>query len=516
MEATASGGLFIDTNEGLNNTGGKIAALGKNAEVVVFAGSGIVNGSGVISASGSGAHVDFETAISGGTLRTTSGGVINSLGGTITGVTIASGSLVNVGNAETLQLYGTIANSGTIAVSATTSLTDLLVGTTALTGGGKVQLSSATSGGESGMAAVGAGTVLTNVNNTIFGAGGIGVGGDTSLTLVNSGTINANVNTTSGMLVIDLLNPISNAGLMEATNSGGLYLLSTTISNTSAGQVVASGAKAQVILFDSTIIGGTLKTSGASAAIITDKNSINDGISGATIASGSLVAAAGFNETLTLSGGTIGVGATVETLSGGHIIVTGAVTNSGALFANGGAGSLLDIANGTVVTGGGIIKIGNGAAQIEGSGSENVTFVASASGGLLIDDAFLTPTAYSGNITSFGGVTHTNHSQFIDLAQVTSDSTVSAFYTSVTANSGVLTVTSGLVPVTVAQINFIGHYATSNFQISSGFGGTVMIVDPDGAERRERDAREFRDVPAARHRSAEYRFRRADDARLYG
>ena len=55
------------------------------------------------------------------------------------------------------------------------------------------------------------------------------------------------------------------------------------------------------------------------------------------------------------------------------------------------------------MTGGGIIKIGNGAAQIEGSGSENVTFVASASGGLLIDDAFLTPTAYSGNITSFGG-----------------------------------------------------------------------------------------------------------------
>ncbi|HWZ09778.1 MAG TPA: hypothetical protein VNW48_01680 [Xanthobacteraceae bacterium] len=290
--------------------------------------------------------------------------MINSLGGIISGASIASGSLVSVGNAETLQLYGTIANSGTIAVSATTSLTDLVVGTTRLTGGGKVLLSSASSGGESGIAAVSAGTVLTNVNNTIFGASGIGVG-DTSLTLVNSGTINANVNTTSGKLVIDLLNPISNTGVLEATNSGGLYLLSTMISNTS-GMVVASGGKAQVILFDSTIRGGTLKTSGVSAVIITDKNSTNDGISGARIVSGSLVAAAGVNETLTLSGGTIGVGATVETLSGGHIIVTGAVTNSGALFANGGAGSLLDIVNGAVVTGGGIIKIGNGTAQIEG------------------------------------------------------------------------------------------------------------------------------------------------------
>ena len=281
-----------------------------------------------------------------------------------------------------------------------------------LSGGGKIALSSS----GNNFFSVGTTVTLTNVNNNIFGAGGIDVGGDTSLTLVNSGTINANVNTTSGLLVIDLLNPVSDAGVLEATNSGGLYLLGTTISNTLAGRVDASGAKAQVVLSGSTIIGGTLKTSGASAAIITDKNSINDGISGATIASGSLVAAAGVNETLTLSGGAIGVGATVETLSGGHIIVTGAVTDSGALFANGGDSSLLDIAIGAVVTGGGIIKIGNGAADIEGSGSENVTFVASASGGLLIDDAFLTPTAYSGNITSFGGVTHTNHSQFIDLS----------------------------------------------------------------------------------------------------
>jgi hypothetical protein len=211
----------------------------------------VMNSGGVISASGAGAHVDFDETISGGTLWTTSGGVINSLGGIISGASIASGSLVSVGNAETLQLYGTIANSGTIAVSATTSLTDLVVGTTRLTGGGKVLLSSASSGGESGIAAVSAGTVLTNVNNTIFGASGIGVG-DTSLTLVNSGTINANVNTTSGKLVIDLLNPISNTGVLEATNSGGLYLLSTMISNTS-GMVVASGGKAQVILFDSTI-----------------------------------------------------------------------------------------------------------------------------------------------------------------------------------------------------------------------------------------------------------------------
>jgi hypothetical protein len=108
-----------------------------------------------------------------------------------------------------------------------------------------------------------------------------------------------------------------------------------------------------------------------------------------------------------------------------------------------------------------------------------VTFVAGASGGLLIDDAPGAAQVYSGSITSFGGATHTNYSQFIDLLQVISDSTVSAFYTSVTASSGFLTVTSGaIISAQVAHINFIGHYATSNFQIGSGFGGTVKIVDP--------------------------------------
>ena len=101
-----------------------------------------------------------------------------------------------------------------------------------------------------------------------------------------------------------------------------------------------------------------------------------------------------------------------------------------------------------------------------------MTFVAGASGGLLIDDAPGAAQVYSGSITSFGGATHTNHSQFIDLLQVISDSTVSAFYTSVTASSGFLTVTSGaIISAQVAHINFIGHYATSNFQIGSPLAG---------------------------------------------
>ena len=45
---------------------------------------------------------------------------------------------------------------------------------------------------------------------------------------------------------------------------------------------------------------------------------------------------------MTLSGGTVGVGAIIETLSGGTAIVSGNVFNSGTFFASG-AGSLVEI-----------------------------------------------------------------------------------------------------------------------------------------------------------------------------
>ncbi|HWX82148.1 MAG TPA: hypothetical protein VNX23_04350 [Bradyrhizobium sp.] len=55
---------------------------------------------------------------------------------------------------------------------------------------------------------------------------------------------------------------------------------------------------------------------------------------------------------------------------------------------------------------------------------------------------------------------------------------MSASYSSSTANSGVLTVTSGGSANVVAVIDFIGHYVTSNFHITSGAGGTVEVFDP--------------------------------------
>ena len=97
------------------------------------------------------------------------------------------------------------------------------------------------------------GAILSNVNNTIAGAGTIGGGG---LTVVNSGTINANTVSTLFLNASTI-----NAGKLEATASGGTLLLAANISNTSTGTILASGSGAHVVLNPGTVIsGGKLQT----------------------------------------------------------------------------------------------------------------------------------------------------------------------------------------------------------------------------------------------------------------
>ena len=163
----------------------------------------------------------------------------------------------------------------------------------------------------------------------------------------------------------------------------------------------------------------------------------------------------------------------------GTLLVSGSVVNSGGTLFASGAGSLIDVFG--VVTGG-VTKIGNGVVDFEGSSGENVTFLANGSGGLVLADSVADPTAYAGRISGFGGANHANKVQFIDLASVTSDASVSVSYVPFASHtSGTLFVSSG--GSTVAEITFLGSgYVTSNFHITSGAGGTVEITDPLAAE----------------------------------
>ena len=145
-----------------------IEALGSGAVVEVL---GSITDTGTVLASGNGAHVELDGAvISGGKLQTLAGGEIDVNFGVLSDATIASGSIVDINNNGTLALSGRIANSGLISALGSSVATLAISGAVVLSGGGKVSLSPS---GDNQIIAAAGGGILSNVNNTIAGAGHI-------------------------------------------------------------------------------------------------------------------------------------------------------------------------------------------------------------------------------------------------------------------------------------------------------------------------------------------------------
>ena len=148
---------------------------------------------------------------------------------------------MSIGDGAMLPLGGTIDNTGTIAIDSTGDESDLeiLVRGATLQGGGQVVLSDNSQnivfGGDPS-------AILTNVDNTISGAGQLGNG---QLTLDNEGIIDA---TGTNALVIDTgANTVTNSGTLEATGAGGLDIKSA-LANTgtlwaNGGNVAVEGAE---------------------------------------------------------------------------------------------------------------------------------------------------------------------------------------------------------------------------------------------------------------------------------
>jgi hypothetical protein len=130
------------------------------------------------------------------------------------------------------------------------------------------------------------------------------------------------------------------------------------------------------------------------------------------------------------------------------------------------------------VVNGGVALIGDGIVDIAGSSAESVRFLSSGSGGLEIADTQGHTSAFSGRVSGFGGLAHSNSLQFIDLVSVTSAVGITSSYVSGNAGntSGTLFVSSG--GTLVAAIKMVGGYSLGDFHITSGAGGTVEITDP--------------------------------------
>ena len=136
-----------------------------------------------------------------------------------------------------------------------------------MSGGGLIELPA---DGFASFGPVSSGTVLSNIDNTIAGAGFI-EDFSSLFTLVNGGVIVGSVAGQSLQISI-ASNAVVNSGTLEATtsggsNGGGLSIGGTIISNTSTGVILASGSGALVTLNSCIINGGTLKTVGSGAAV---------------------------------------------------------------------------------------------------------------------------------------------------------------------------------------------------------------------------------------------------------
>ena len=151
-------------------------------------------------------------------------------------VTNNTGNMV-VSDGATLPLSGIMNNSGTIVLNSTGNKADLELVQHGITlqGGGALRLSDAVANAIFG---TDPSVTLTNVDNTISGAGQLGEG---QLTLHNKGTIIASA---GNALTIDTgANAVVNAGTLGATGSGGLVIHSDIINS---GLLWADGGSVKI------------------------------------------------------------------------------------------------------------------------------------------------------------------------------------------------------------------------------------------------------------------------------
>jgi len=331
FETTAGG--FLTINSQVNNAGGTI-----------WANSGTIT---------------LNAPVYGGLLKTTAGGVINynvyngtHFNGQGTHpYTITAGTNVQIANGNSDYIAGVIRNQGTITLNSTGAATRLIAesGFVTLKGHGLVQMSDNANNliyGSNGN------YTLTNIDNTISGAGQIGAG---QLHFTNNWIVNANQTVP---LTINTSNLVTNTSIFEATSGGNLVLAGQTVLNT-GGLILAKGAGSHVDLNGSNILGGTLKSNTGGVL-----NANSGRLDGSVVGGGGPV--------------TIATGSNLLISDGSYLAVNGAIVNQGVITLNQTSSSgqtrlLLDGAATTLSGGGKVVMVDNtGASGTGGSNGNNL------------------------------------------------------------------------------------------------------------------------------------------------
>ena len=468
VQVTGTGGLTVETTV-IDNAGGTILAA--NGSKVLLDGADIAGG----------------TLVSKGTgvLKTTGGA--NVLDGTASTVTLTG--VLALGDGTGLTIEGAIDNGKDLELSSTGDATTLTIGAAGatLTGSGQLSLSNKS---ENEITGASSAATLTNVANTISGAGSLGGG---ALTLVNEAKGVIEDQFATGLTIDTGTNTITNAGIIKAVDGGSVSIesaiensgtlivtngtlgLEGTVDNT--GQIDVRGGTTLSIAASGVTLsgGGDLALSNAdnevtganSAAVLTN---VANTISGAGTISAVLVnEAAGVIEGQFSTGLMINTGSSTETNAGlieaiddGSVSVQSALDNTGTVLVTNGTLTLAG-----AVTGDGVAQIKGGVLDAAGSFDENVAFTG-GTGVLKLADS----EGYaSGQVSGFSHIGDTS----LDLEDIAFTSGVTTATFSGTSTSGVLTVTNGSQ---AAEINLQGDYLGASFGVTSDGHGGALVTDP--------------------------------------
>jgi len=240
-------------------------------------------------------------------------------------------------------ISGVVDNTGTIAIDASNDTLTIGNPGATLEGGGQVLLSDSANNQIVGTND----PTLTNVDNTISGAGNFSSVEGTGLSVVNEqdGVIDATYS--DNALILGTARTAVNDGTMEATGGGVLELYGQTVQNSGGGVIEALGAGSRVDLFESTIEGGTLATTGGGVidTLTGQSNDVLDGTSAQVDNTGSVVVNNG--SALTIQGTIDNTGAI--SLAGGANSTILTIGGPGATLEGGGQVLLSDSANNQIV-----------------------------------------------------------------------------------------------------------------------------------------------------------------------
>ena len=395
----------------------------------------------------------FNTGFSGGTNTVNVSGVFTNNAGALLQLesstdvtkvaTLNNLGTVNVstsgsnGAALDLTASGTSTNSGVINLGGPSGGGTLKIGGTSvsLSGNGKVTLSNNANNSIIGAAAA---DTLTNVNNTIQGAGNIGGG---QMGFVNQGTVLANqstpliidpssagfkntgtLNVSSGDMIHVLGGPFTNFNSTAKTLTGGTYNVTGTLEIdelgstggeivTNAANIILNGAASRFVDAAGQSVLTNLATNATGSSF-----TINGGQNFTTVGNftnnGSLTVGGGtkfviptgksltnFSGT-TLTGGTYNVGGTLQFGAAGISLVT----NAANIALSGASSKIIDSSGGNILA---AFATNNAGASFGISGGRNFT-----TGGNFTNNGTLTVGSSSkfvvtGNLSNFSGSTLT-------------------------------------------------------------------------------------------------------------